>query len=88
MLPGRVLVAPSGRHLLLPSRSVPKEAGDVDQHGVEQRRELLGMKLESIDVLGKGRVADLGHPVTDPSHQAGSLVTGEVETSAALEDAE
>ena len=69
---------------VLPGLGVAEEAGDVDQDRVEQRRELVALQLEAVEVVDVARDPDLGHPPVDAPHQAGALVTGEVESPAGL----
>src|SRR5439155_1079550 len=62
-----------------------KEARDVDQHGVEQGGELLGMHLEVVEVVAEAlqveRLYALGHTPRD----ARPLVAGEVESAGGAE---
>jgi hypothetical protein len=67
---------------LVPGRSVPEEARHVDQHRVEQRRELLGMDLEEVLVLDVTADPDLRHAPLHAANEAGPLVPGEVEAAA------
>ena len=69
----------------LPGRRVAEEGGDVDQDRVEEAGELLGVDLEIVGVAAIGGRAHGVHPVGDAAHQAGALVSGEVESAAAAE---
>jgi len=71
-----------GQHLVaqvLPHLRVAEELGDVDQDGVEQGRELVGVDLEKVEVGRVALNADGLHAAVDASLQAGALVAGEVE---------
>src|SRR5262245_16164455 len=64
---------------VLPDLLVTEEGGDVDQDEVEQRRELVRMDLEVVQVFGVRVDADELHPFVDPAPERRALVPGEVE---------
>src|SRR5262249_40897834 len=69
----------------IPRLFVAEEAGDVDENGVEQKTELLGMRLE-VGLIVVVRVDIHGlQALLDPTHETRALVGGEIETTAALE---
>ena len=78
------------RHDLLaqvvPRRRVAKEGGDVDQDGVEEVREFLGMHLEVVAVVAVVRHRQRLHAPLDAPHQARTLVAGEVEAALLLQE--
>lgn len=101
LLPGRAAGAPhadrlfgaalgqqGGQHVVaqvVPRVRIAEEPGHVDQDGVEQRDELVGVDLQLVDAVRVAVDLDLAHPAADPAHQAAALVPGEVEAPRLLE---
>ncbi len=70
---------------IVPGRPVAKERGDVDQDGVEEVGELVGVDLQKVAVRREALDFHDVHPPADAPHQAGALVAGEVEAPVVLE---
>src|SRR5262249_41665886 len=68
-----------------PGAGIAEEGRHVDQDRVEQVRELLGVDLEVVDVVGEVADADDLHPLLDSPHQGRALVGREVEPAGPLE---
>ncbi len=69
----------------LPRPRVAEEGRHVDQDRVEEVRELVGVDLQVVDVVGVALHADHVHPLGDAAHQARPLVPREVEAAGAAE---
>ena len=69
----------------LPGLGIPEEARDVDEDGVEQELELLGMRLEIAPVLLVRRAAHGLQALLDAAHEARGLVGAEVEAAGGLQ---
>ena len=65
-----------------PRWSVAKEARDVDQHGVEEGGELLGMHLEVVEVVAEALQVERLYPLGHTPRETRPLVPGEVESAA------
>src|SRR5262249_32258897 len=75
-----------GEHL--PGLGIAEERGDIDENGVEELTELLGMHLEVVAVLGNGLDIDLLHAPRDAALERGPLVDREVEAACGPEELE
>ena len=73
---------------VVPSGFVAEEPGDVDEDGVEEQGELVGVHLEEVHVLGVGVDPHLGQSLVDATLQARPLVPGEVEPAGGLDELE
>src|SRR5207248_1937241 len=63
----------------IPRRLVAEERGDIDEDGIEELHELLGMDLEVFDVAVEAVDAGELHAARDAAYEARSFVTGKVE---------
>src|SRR5262249_6810947 len=70
---------------VLPGGRIPKERRHVDEDGVEELAELVGVLLEVVDVVGVRTDSHGFHASLDAAHQARALVPREVEAAAALD---
>ena len=71
---------------IVPRLGVAKEAGDVDEEGVEEEGELFGVYLQVVLVLAKTLYAYFLHALAHPAYQAGRLVASKVEAAAPLDE--
>ena len=69
----------------VPRVGVAEEPRHVDQDRVEQLRELVGVDLEVVEVLGVRRQPEHLHAAADASAERGALVAGEVEAAAPMQ---
>src|SRR5262249_23299498 len=79
------------KHLLLdelPGRRIAEEARHVDEDGVEEDGELLGVDLEVVAVGLEAGDADGLHAAQHSPHQARALVAGEIEAALLLQEAQ
>lgn len=72
-----------GGHVL-PGVLVAKKSRHINQNGIEEFAEFVGMDFEIIHVVGKAIHADQLHAFLDPPHQARAFVTREIEAAIAL----
>ena len=62
----------------LPGLGIAEEGGDIDQDGVEELGELLGVDLQVVMVVGERAEVHLLGPLADPPQERGPLVPGEI----------
>src|SRR3954447_382440 len=93
--PERAVVAVLGDQLgkyrlgqVRPVLRVAEEPGDVDQDGVEEDGELLGMELQVLDVADVAVDSHLLHALAYPALERRALVSREVEAAVVLEKLE
>src|SRR5207248_7189764 len=70
----------------IPRRLVAEERGDIDEDGIEELHELLGMDLEVFDVAVEAVDAGELHAARDAAYEARSFVTGKVEAALLLQE--
>src|SRR6266576_389932 len=66
---------------VFPRLGISKVTGHVDEDGVEEGGEFVGVRLQVFDIIGIIFDADLRHPLGDPAYQRRPFVAAEVEAT-------
>src|ERR1700686_614249 len=69
------------RSQIVPGFGIAKVTGDVDQDGVEEGAEFVGIRLQVVEVRPVIIDVDVRHALRDPAKERGSLVAAEIEAA-------